>query len=255
MLSSTARSSIEALKLAIARHAGEPMLAPGTGAAPLPTGLVELDAMLSGGLPGGRLCELAGPRSSGKATLALAAAARASSAGKLVAWVDGPGELYPPAAAALGVELARLLVVRPRVRGRDAGLAVARAGEILARSRAFALVVLDLGAGVTMTDRAAARLRLAAHECGVTLCALSGRPGAVPHAGLSAQVASHRETDELARRRLDVEVARGGAPARARVSLGAPALAEFRARDRQLELTAAAEGIQPVRPRRKGCGA
>ena len=80
---------------------------------PIPTG-TEIDGkLLGGGFPRGRVAEVAGARSSGKAALALQAAAQATRAARLVAWIDAPRELYPPAAAALGVELGRLLVVRP----------------------------------------------------------------------------------------------------------------------------------------------
>ena len=56
------------------------------------------------------------------------------------AWIDPFATLYAPAAVAAGVELSRLLVVRPRVE--DA----LRAAVRVASSRAFALVVLDLAA-------------------------------------------------------------------------------------------------------------
>src|SRR5512142_1546480 len=66
-------------------------------------GRPEVDGALpGGGFPRGALTELAGGPASGKAAVALS----------LFAWVDGRGELYPPAAAALGVDLARLLLVR-----------------------------------------------------------------------------------------------------------------------------------------------
>ena len=65
--------------------------------------------------------------------------AAATSAQRLCAYVDGPRELYPPAAAALGVDLRRLLIVRPKAPGQLVWTAVQ-----LCRSGAFACVVLDL---------------------------------------------------------------------------------------------------------------
>lgn len=75
-------------------HRAEGRAAVDVSAAPagLPTGLAEVDAVL-GGLPRGRVAELLGPWSSGKTSIALAAAARATQAGGLVAWVDPRREL------------------------------------------------------------------------------------------------------------------------------------------------------------------
>jgi len=78
----------------------------------VPCGLPEVDAALGGGFRRGALTELAGGPASGKTAAALALVA-ALGPQDLTAWVDGPGELYPPAAAALGVDLGRLLLVRP----------------------------------------------------------------------------------------------------------------------------------------------
>jgi protein ImuA len=83
----------------------------------LPCGLVSVDeALPAGGFPRGVLSELRGGPASGKTAVALSLVA-ALAGDELAAFVDGTGELYPPAAAALGVDLGRLLVVRP---GRDA---------------------------------------------------------------------------------------------------------------------------------------
>jgi hypothetical protein len=58
------------------------------------------------------ILELSGPASCGKLGIALLWLAAASRGG-LVAVVDGEGSFYPPAAAASGLDLARLVVVRP----------------------------------------------------------------------------------------------------------------------------------------------
>jgi protein ImuA len=79
----------------------------------VPSGLAEVDSALpGGGFPRGAMCELAGGRASGKTAAALAVLA-ALGEKDVFAWVDGRGELYPPAAAARGVDLDRLLIVRP----------------------------------------------------------------------------------------------------------------------------------------------
>src|SRR5277367_4772383 len=88
--------------------------APRTHLAVLRTGVRAVDALLpAGGFPLGQVVELLGSAASGRTCLALRAVAEAHRALRLAAYVDGPGELYPPALAALGVDSARLLWVRP----------------------------------------------------------------------------------------------------------------------------------------------
>ena len=60
-----------------------------------PTGLASLDALLGGGFPSGRLCEIAGPLSSGRTSIALALLAQATRAGEWTAWVDVADALDP----------------------------------------------------------------------------------------------------------------------------------------------------------------
>lgn len=108
----------------------------------LPTGLAALDAALGGGLPCGRVSELAGARSTGRTGLGCAIAACATRSGGTIAWVDVEDALCPEAAATAGVLLARTLWVRPH------SVADAlHAAEILLGAGGFALVVLDLGQG------------------------------------------------------------------------------------------------------------
>ncbi len=75
-------------------------------------GIPELDALLGGGLPIGAISELVGPQGSGRTTLALAALAEMTEAGKSVAWIDTTDALDPESAAAAGVDLDRQLWVR-----------------------------------------------------------------------------------------------------------------------------------------------
>jgi hypothetical protein len=98
------------------------------------TGLDALDAVLGGGFPRGTIGTLEGPPSSGRSALAarLLAAATRRGLGAILG-VD----LFPPALAAAGVRLERLLVVRV-----DEPVAVARAADIVVRSGAFTVVVI-----------------------------------------------------------------------------------------------------------------
>jgi hypothetical protein len=139
-------------------------------------GLPSVDAALpGGGFPRGALVELCGGPASGKTAAALSLLAALADE-ELFAWVDGRGELYPPAAAARGVDLARLLVVRPPLPA--AGLpppggeapwrAALWAAEALLASGAFAAVVVDAAVPrrVAGGDAVARRLQAAAMRGG-----------------------------------------------------------------------------------------
>src|SRR5262247_1728780 len=79
----------------------------------LPTGLPEIDRLLGGGFPRGRLCEIAGPLSAGRTSLALSLLARSTSAEEVCALVDAADGFDPPSAEAAGVSLERVLWARP----------------------------------------------------------------------------------------------------------------------------------------------
>ena len=134
---------------------------------PLPTSVPGLDRLLAGGLPRGGLVELASARSSGRFSVAIAALAATTSSGESAALVDLGGHLDPQAAVAAGVELTRLLWVRPhRVKE-----AVASAEMLLATG--FSLVVVDLGLapvrGRFVPDAAWLRLGRTARSRGAAL--------------------------------------------------------------------------------------
>jgi hypothetical protein len=76
------------------------------------TGIASLDAMLHGGLPVGAVSELSGPECSGRTSAALSFVARLTQAGKVCAWIDVSNALDPASAAAVGVDLDRMLWVR-----------------------------------------------------------------------------------------------------------------------------------------------
>jgi len=162
----------------------------------LASGRPEVDALLpDGGFPRGALSALSGGPASGKTGVALSALREAqATSGALAAFVDGRGELYPPAALALGVDLARLLIVRPergpsrgardrdrdRDRGaRDAALPGLWAAEVLLASGAFAAVAIDVPLHDLPASRAEAMLRRlrAAAEKGGAAALLLAAPG------------------------------------------------------------------------------
>jgi len=86
------------------------------------TGIREIDELLHGGLPAGAISEIVGPECSGRTSLALAFVAGMTRAGKVCAWVDVSDTLHPESAAAIGVDLARLLWIRCGASSRNAPL-------------------------------------------------------------------------------------------------------------------------------------
>jgi hypothetical protein len=77
-----------------------------------PTGIPALDDALSGGLPIGAISELTGPECSGRTSLALSFVACLTRVGRVCAWIDVSDTLHPESAAAIGVDLNRLLWIR-----------------------------------------------------------------------------------------------------------------------------------------------
>lgn len=78
----------------------------------MPTGLAELDELSGGGFPLGALTELVGAECSGRTSVALSFLAQLTAANKVCAWVDSANAFDPASAAAIGVDLDRLLWVR-----------------------------------------------------------------------------------------------------------------------------------------------
>ena len=76
------------------------------------TSICGIDELLRGGLPVGAISEIVGQECSGRTSLALAFVAQMTEAGKVCAWVDASDSLHPESAAAIGVNLSRLLWVR-----------------------------------------------------------------------------------------------------------------------------------------------
>lgn len=107
-----------------------------------PSGLPSLDSLI-GGLVRPGLLEITGPEGSGAVRLALAIVAEQTRRRRRVAWIDRARTLYPPAALASGVDLDRLLVVRPPAAGAEGGRhAGTWAVEQVLRSGCFGVVVV-----------------------------------------------------------------------------------------------------------------
>jgi recombination protein RecA len=104
-----------------------------------PTGSLGLDVALGiGGLPKGRICEVYGPESSGKTTLALHIAAEVQKQGGTVVFIDAEHALDVNYARKLGVDTSKLLVSQP-----DCGEQALEIAETLIQSGSVSLVIVD----------------------------------------------------------------------------------------------------------------
>ena len=149
------------MQLAQLRSQLEQVIAPPPVAADaLPTGFRELDEALGGGLPRGRLTELIGPLGAGTATLVHALVSAALGRGQGVACIDASRTLDPAGWASLDCDFLR--VVRPRDPARGAWCA-----DVLLRSGAFTLVVLDSAPHAHAAGGASPRRPRARQGCGV----------------------------------------------------------------------------------------
>lgn len=130
------------------------------------TGITALDA-LTGGIPRGALSELAGPVSSGRTGVMLAALAGATRRQEICALLDASDSFSPASATAVGIDLDRLLWVRCQknspshlgqrkppndTRKWQTGFAfsdvleqVLKVTDLLLQGGGFGMVVLDLG--------------------------------------------------------------------------------------------------------------
>ena len=143
---------------------------PGRREGLVPCGLEPVDrALPGGGFPRGAPSELTGGPASGKTAVALSLLSRLGE-DDLFAWIDGRAELYPPAAAARGVDLGRLLVVRPPAPpgGAPPWRSGLWAAEAVLASGAFAAVIVDvpLPRAVPGADSVARRLQAAVERGG-----------------------------------------------------------------------------------------
>jgi recombination protein RecA len=109
------------------------------------TGAMALDLALGvGGLPRGRVCEIFGPESSGKSTLALHVVAEAQRNGGICAYIDAEHAMDPAYASAIGVDIDDLLISQP-----DTGEQALEIADMLIRSGALDVLVVDSVAALT----------------------------------------------------------------------------------------------------------
>jgi hypothetical protein len=140
-----------------------------TPLAPLATGLAAVDAALGGGVPRGAVTEVVGGASSGRTTLAYALVTSITVAGELAVWVDVPDAFDPKHAEDAGVDLTRVLWVRPP----DSHAGLHAVTDVL-QAGTFPFVLLDL-AGVRLTSA----LQATAHWLRIRCAAIRSRSAVV----------------------------------------------------------------------------
>lgn len=143
--------------------------------ASIPTTLDAVDALLGGGLPRGKMVELVGGRrAAGRFSIALSALASATSMGEAAVLIDLGDHLDPQLAEANGVDLKRLLWIRPKT------LKEAVLSAEMITATGFQLVVLDLGfpplRGKRVPDAAWVRLARTAESRGAAMLVSSPYP-------------------------------------------------------------------------------
>ena len=140
----------------------------------IPTTLAALDALLGGGLQRGKMVELISRRAAGRFSIVMSALAAGTSMGEAVALIDLGDHFDPQLAEANGVDLRRLLWVRPKT----VKEAVMSAEMITATG--FQLVVVDVGLhpirGRRAPDAAWVRLARSAETAGTAMLVSSPYP-------------------------------------------------------------------------------
>jgi hypothetical protein len=141
----------------------------------IPTTLAAVDTLLGGGLPRGKMVELiGGRRTAGRFSIALSALAAATSMGEAAVFIDLGDHLDPQLAEANGVDLQRLLWIRPKT------LKQAVMSTEMITATGFQLVVLDLGLpplrGKRVPDAAWVRLARTAEAHGAAMLVVSPYP-------------------------------------------------------------------------------
>ncbi|HYI13454.1 MAG TPA: hypothetical protein VEK57_30705 [Thermoanaerobaculia bacterium] len=133
----------------------------------IPTTLTPFDQLLGGGLPRGKMVELTGRRGLGRFSIVLSALAAATSMGEAAVLIDLGDHLDPQLAEANGVDLQRVLWVRPKTLKQ-----AVMSAEMLAAT-GFQLLVLDAGRypvrGRRVPDAAWVRLARSAEAHGTAM--------------------------------------------------------------------------------------
>ena len=134
-----------------------------------------------------RLTEISASVSGAPLTLTFRLVLDAQRRGEPVAWIgrkDAP--FYPPDAADTGVDLAALAVVWT-----GNAITAAKAADLLVRSGAFGLVVLDLGAEARLPMHATSRLAMLARQHDAAIVCLTDKDAARASLGPLVSLRAH----------------------------------------------------------------
>lgn len=140
----------------------------------LSTGIDAIDRLTGGGIARGELTEICGGESSGRTALAISILRESTRRGECCAWVDAAGAFDPASAAAMGVDLDRLLWVNCAGSAENA----LKCCDLLIQAGGFGLVVIDLADTPETEARRISlaswfRLRHAAERAGSALVAIA----------------------------------------------------------------------------------
>jgi hypothetical protein len=151
----------------------------------LPTTIPPLDALLGGGLARGKMTEIAGRGT--RFSIVIATLAAATSIGEAAALIDASDSFDPQLAEAAGVDLRRLLWVRPHTM-KETVTAAEMTG-----ATGFQLVIIDIGSrrppGRRVPDAAWVRLARVAESHGATI--LVSAPYALTGTTSEAMILAH----------------------------------------------------------------
>ncbi len=147
----------------------------------IPSAVPSLDRLLGGGFPRGTLVAFEGDAGRWSIGARLVAQVTRSA----IAAVVDDGGLYPPSLARAGARLERVMVVPATT-----PLAVARAADVLVRSRACRLVLMP---AVALRDALWQRLATLAQRTGVLLIAIASRVAAPLAAAAGLRLRCKRE--------------------------------------------------------------
>jgi recombination protein RecA len=134
-----------------------------------------------------RLTEISASVSGAPLTLTFRLVLDAQRRGEPVAWIgrrDAP--FYPPDAADAGVDLSALAVVWT-----GNAITAAKAADLLVRSGAFGLVVLDLGAEARLPMHATSRLAMLARQHDAAIVCLTDKDAARASLGPLVSLRAH----------------------------------------------------------------
>lgn len=178
-------------------EAKNPRLPPKTDTRP--TGFLEIDRLLEGGIPKGAITVLTGSSGAGRMSIAARMLAQETKAMRPVAWIDGRGTVYPPALHQAGIELSRMLMVR------GVSERALYAVEQILESGAFGVVVAS-GLEAHLSTAGLRRVQTATEKNGASTVFLlePHASAAVTHASVKLKV-----VQRAAGTQVEVEKARG----------------------------------------------